>query len=51
MEGPFQPEGARDLPWRFRPMTIQASHLLPIMSLVHQSDHPILLERVARILQ
>jgi hypothetical protein len=50
MEGPFQPEGARDLAWRSKPVVIQASHLLPIMSLVHQLDHSLLQDRVTRTL-
>jgi hypothetical protein len=42
MEGPFQPEGARDLaqPTEITEIVpIQASHLLPLMSLVHRLDH------------
>lgn len=50
MEVPFQPEGARDLAQPTDIVTVQASHLLPLMSLVHQLDHSLLQDRVARTL-
>jgi hypothetical protein len=47
MEGPFQPEGARDLAWPTKTVAIQTSHLLTIMSFIHQLDHSLFQDTVA----